>query len=1439
MAPNPTKRANIIDICTDWWVNQGYEHSLLQVAEDMANLTPVRLEILLALAPVSPSDKTAANPLESEQAGHEPNYNVNNAINPQEGAGEPVVAQVAEPDSAAKKRAANQSFDQSLTQTTAKGSKKKKTKNESQIKSNRESEKVEELIEQVSDKVKDESGIDNNKGSETCEEERQPSQTMKDIERLKVNNEMNSNIIKNELNVENSKAINESMVSMTSQNDVNKEIAEPMECLEKNVSDRDKVTENEPKVSENDIELVTETNTLNNQTKCEVSESETNDEQKYIVNDAKVAEAVLKAVPEAVHEVVQGDHDKQVGTKTQENRMHQKVKTEDETSGENKSQEKKRPERRASVKRPGKLSIPNLWNKSIDESDTQSSKSSDKNSETRSERKAPFIPVGFRVSDAKRAFERRCSVPVNNLQHSSSNLNKSRDSDISEEDTKRRTSRPRAPKLNTRSMSLNVMLESPKKVQELLKKGDKSGERIEDKDVKNKANKVEENKIDTTLPLTTCDTSSVTNEAGKESISSPIVSKDMAKDILKKSIAKAQLKQKKNTSKDSPNSSPVTTPLLSIENSDVSVLTEPAFIGKECKVDLRPRPKTEDKEVTKDVESVSSQKSFASIEQVATEGDGIDNNDKIDKTQSKPQPIARSYKKVTFTKDGATITETGKIYSSEGSDGLYTRVERKSKVTHFPSLETQSKNSEDSLHRSDSQSSSGSVDIFDDIFDDHWTGDEILFPNMKSIMQGLTGKAKTRRRSRAESCERNSSDWYGFRKNGTDVSEKDGQEDDLDMFSSNLRPARPLASLFDKSIFSRHFSDFDKEFEDSFHSIGELNRTASKDRASMSGRVHPTSFKVVFGPQTSVRSTNSKTAFDNDLNDYVVESPAVTNDSRNRLTDRSRESESRFPRKTDSFDNSQKRVEQWLQSDSNNDDNEDLDSRKDPLSMYATIGPRGVRRYLRTMTSRANDSRTNVDGIGSLSGIGVLRTSSQTNSGSKATVARDTVLDLRFNLNAEPGQSGQSGHATNQGSNNGQVLEADVSDDFQSSIVLPESSSLLDQLRTHGYRNIVSQRLSGPSLFTDLDPSLSESDNKTYKRGNGVLKAENAGAREWRECMTAESTNPKASSTSSSISSESASVATHTTHTNGHNMDSASEFANHIDFTELISESLNNCLNQQSCEPTSRSTATRNPSNNSKNTYRTDRTDYHLDQNQNQTQTHRNPTHVSHVSPDITTNKNVNFKESVQERIHRKSFYSRFNDRPSLSSLSRHRRRSFIDTEDIDFALGLKSPSLLTRSSNSFRNSLSLDSDLSPEKSYSVNSLLSKPPSNASDWFTRMESRASQLMDDLLQNDRTFSFSDNNSHRVSRKSSESGFSSNLLRRRSASATRSPLLTPLSHKSGHSVDSFNTTDHHKQNDLNFGNLERGTEESPRSPTEVIRRAIDILSQTSGQNSHLDD
>ncbi|XP_035903814.1 serine-rich adhesin for platelets [Anopheles stephensi] len=49
----PSHRANIEQICNHWWVNEGYDESCLDLAEELANQTPVRLDVLLSLSPPS------------------------------------------------------------------------------------------------------------------------------------------------------------------------------------------------------------------------------------------------------------------------------------------------------------------------------------------------------------------------------------------------------------------------------------------------------------------------------------------------------------------------------------------------------------------------------------------------------------------------------------------------------------------------------------------------------------------------------------------------------------------------------------------------------------------------------------------------------------------------------------------------------------------------------------------------------------------------------------------------------------------------------------------------------------------------------------------------------------------------------------------------------------------------------------------------------------------------------------------------------------------------------------------------------------------------------------------------------------------------------------------------------------------------------------------
>jgi hypothetical protein len=57
---NPKNRANIEKICNHWWVNENYTVNCLEISEELAHQTPVRLDLLLSLAPPPPqleSDK--------------------------------------------------------------------------------------------------------------------------------------------------------------------------------------------------------------------------------------------------------------------------------------------------------------------------------------------------------------------------------------------------------------------------------------------------------------------------------------------------------------------------------------------------------------------------------------------------------------------------------------------------------------------------------------------------------------------------------------------------------------------------------------------------------------------------------------------------------------------------------------------------------------------------------------------------------------------------------------------------------------------------------------------------------------------------------------------------------------------------------------------------------------------------------------------------------------------------------------------------------------------------------------------------------------------------------------------------------------------------------------------------------------------------------------
>lgn len=62
----PQRRANIEQICNHWWVNEGYPETCLNLAEELANQTPVRLDVLLSLTPSSVTAEQLVVPNQEE-----------------------------------------------------------------------------------------------------------------------------------------------------------------------------------------------------------------------------------------------------------------------------------------------------------------------------------------------------------------------------------------------------------------------------------------------------------------------------------------------------------------------------------------------------------------------------------------------------------------------------------------------------------------------------------------------------------------------------------------------------------------------------------------------------------------------------------------------------------------------------------------------------------------------------------------------------------------------------------------------------------------------------------------------------------------------------------------------------------------------------------------------------------------------------------------------------------------------------------------------------------------------------------------------------------------------------------------------------------------------------------------------------------------------------
>ncbi|UXI20366.1 hypothetical protein NH340_JMT06309 [Sarcoptes scabiei] len=471
--------------------------------------------------------------------------------------------------------------------------------------------------------------------------------------------------------------------------------------------------------------------------------------------------------------------------------------------------------------------------------------------------------------------------------------------------------------------------------------------------------------------------------------------KSLAKQIIQKNIAKAKLMEKRQTSLKE--KSGETTPLISIENSTISVTHtgSPApTSGSNSNIFFKKTNLHEDREVMN--------------------------------VPVNAAPITRSYKKVMFTKDGAKITETGKFFTHEGEDGVTTTVEKTSRITHI----IKGDNGESvNLERSDSQSSTGSLDIFDDIFDDHWTGDN-LFSNVKSLFNDFFGRRNNEKlslRSRAESLERTnyfpneSSD--NIRASARKISSKENRGSNSVFGSqSSLFSTK---SVFSNSSFSKN-SAFSKDFDidDLFSSA----RTKLDDRKK---------------EKYSSALADDGSSFFSRSRIFEEESGTAT-------------------------DSARKRMEQWFSSE----DEKDFDL----VNTYGTIRPR-TRQFTRTITNNdfKKDIIQNVQISNSSSSSFIKQKTSTIKS--KNFVPRDSELQLNFTLDDSVGNGSFSINQfvidekrTSTTSSTANSSRTDLID-----LKLEEPSSLLEQLRTLGYKNLVNRRLSDSSPVEEETVSESSS----------------------------------------------------------------------------------------------------------------------------------------------------------------------------------------------------------------------------------------------------------------------------------------------------------------------------------------------------------------------------
>ncbi|KAG8195004.1 hypothetical protein JTE90_008176 [Oedothorax gibbosus] len=766
---NPSKRATIVDICVDYWVNLGYEHSLLQVAEDMANLTPVRLDLLLALAP------EADIPREEPEETYADNVTANKHVPDEQEEDEEEEEEDCNTDTAANSFAfmkGSRASQLSISSPNLQEAVEDDSENEflpADIAAALQTECGKRLADSSSSFV---TGL--GRVSSTAHQNKKPKKSDSvNVSGDKVMKDP-SGEKKNEKDVSANKASKDVTASvagkvMTSPNVSNSKSSSPYP---------------DKQIAPNASSTVIAKNRSAEKANLE-TENQNQLSRKDSLSTAKFSESPFVS-----------------------------QRKESLTAQDEKVESKK------FVRPPGKIIIPKTF-------DSPQSTPSPK----------PMNAKKLVKSDSKSEAEDNQQVesaPVSpGLSKNEENqLNSS--GKVSNEDVNKNVIQP----VQNTENNLNLITEEKKNAaKSILKKGIAKAKLVERRMSK-------QSSVDSDVSTSSAPASTVgTPEPMPSFFKTPKpYTKDPDTNVMSKAEIKLSSTQSSNTTLKNDSTCSSKAPLWDARNEDRQLQSK--------NLNWSTISSTIDSEMSNWREEMEE-----SLRRLSPEDDRSSNQtyvmSKVD--DDKPLvPIARSYKKFTFTKDGACITETKKIYTTPGADGSWTKVEKKTKITTRPGTaeefekfrDMHLRNEASTLVRSDSQSSSGSNEVYDDIFDS-WTGDTMMcnMRKMNNMFQKFSKDPFLRR-------ERRRNPFRFFRRTESERSDREEKPYEVRSGRSAERQS------------SENEEDFDVHFDDSnavvygSQGLWQLLRSAN---SSLPGRVTIHHEPISYGRSISQDRSESRT----------------------------------------------------------------------------------------------------------------------------------------------------------------------------------------------------------------------------------------------------------------------------------------------------------------------------------------------------------------------------------------------------------------------------------------------------------------------------------------------------------------------------------------------------------------------------------------------------